>query len=603
MLGTAAQLTLACLVALLPLRLPGHPRAFRWVLLGALLLLTLGGVAERELSRSSWQTSDKAGLWSSWQSRDTLSTYGFRLWQAPGLERATVSLEVRLLEGQPGWDWYRSSGRFSLVPHESRAGDFTRVTFPEHVPGEGQPYLMRTFDTRDSLENRIFRVLLELRRVPDAGTPEPALPKLTTRQALPLQRGEPTGGRDCTGVSLQAWNARGGGRCLPLTLTDDWQRYSLSWRVPDEIDPQAQVVRVLLQGFGDETLDVRRVRLYRGRAALGPLQPQGGALQVAWGAQPESHAGFSFVPTSQWQTLTLPADKGPKPAPTLSVALSAGGGLRLQTRNVVVRAPDGEALAEAVSSPRQTLFFSDPNLAGHTLATLGLAFISLASPLWGALGAALSALNMLLTGSRAALAGLMIGILWLAWSWLPRNRRAGLALFVLALGGGALLLAQVWGPLESLRLLSLSEITSRSDIWETAWRAFLSQPWQGLGAGGFRAYWAGSHGGEAVQHAHNYWLEAAASYGVLGLISALALGLGLLALAFRWGGARAAGLVIGVLVMNLFDTTLSYAGVLLTLMLALATFKPPLLQGQTVSEQNAHNTGVASSRISQAPHK
>lgn len=582
------------MVALLPLRLPGG--SLRWVLLVVLALCTLGGVLERERSRNDWQASDKAGLWQALRHGDTVSTYGYRSWNAAGLERATAQLDVRRLSGRAGWDWYRSNSRFNVVRDEGT--DYTRVAVPERLPGEGQPYLMRTFDTRESLQNRIFKVLLELRRAPTSGTPEQS-----SASPPPVQRGEPLGGRNCVGVLLQAWNERGGGRCLPLDPSNDWQRYSLSWRVPAEIDPEAHVVRIILQGFGGETLDLRRVLLFRGLKSLGPLQPQGGALQVAWGEQPEPHSGLSFVPTTEWRTLKLSAVKGANPTDTLSLRLTGGEGLVLQTRNVSVRAPGGSRLAEAVSSPRQTIIFGDPNLAGHTLGTLGLAFVSLASPPWGALGALLSLLSMTLTGSRAALAGVVVGLLWLACLWIPGRRRAGLALSALLLGGAALLLAQFWSPLGTLRLLSFSEITSRSDIWRAAWDAFVAHPWRGLGAGGFSAYWAETHGGEAVRHAHNFWLESAASYGVLGLLSSSALSLALVHLAFRWGGARALALVGGVLVMNVFDTTLSYGGVLFTLTLALGIFKPPLEHFQPVVRRSAHNTGVVASHLPQAPNE
>lgn len=606
--GTALQLALACALAL-PLRLPRHPRAFRWLLLGVLGLSLVGGTAEREFSRNDWQVSDKAGLWSSLRGQNTVQKVGFRSWNAAGAEQANLTMDVRLRSGNPGWDWFRSNSRFALEQRREADVSFTRVTFPEKQAAEGQPYLMRTFDTRESLQTRIFKVIFEIRRAPPPGsarvTAGVAGAEVTGTEPPPLERGEPIGGRDCSGVSLQAWNERGGGRCLPLTLTGSWQRYSLSWRVPDEIDPAAHVVRFLVQGFGGETLDLRRVLLFRGLASLGPLQPQGGAVQIAWGGAPEAHSGFSFVPTSEWRTLSLDAVKGDQPSDTLSVQLSGGDGLVLETRNVLVTTPDGAPLPAAVSSARQTIVFGDPNLAGHTLGTLGLAFVSLASPLWAVLGAALTLFGMTLTGSRAALVGVVAGLLWLGWLALPKHRRLkrtylGLVLLVAVGGAGLLLLAQFWPRLAALRLLSLSEVTSRSDIWQAALSAFAAHPWSGLGAGGFARYWAAEHSGEAVQHAHNFWLEAAVSYGVLGLVSALALTLGLLLLAQRWGGIRALALVGGVLVMNLFDTTLFYSGVLFPLMLTLAAFRPSSPGLQTVVSLNAHNNGVAASHLPQA---
>ena len=260
------QLGLACLLALLPL----PRRAVRRGLLVALTLLVAGGVAERELSKYSWQGSDKAGLWSAFlgdvgsanAGSDTVSGYGFRNWNAAGLDTAgveevTVQLETRLVSGQPAWDWFRSDAAFVLERQPGRDYPHTRVRVPEAVPGDGQPYLMRTFDVGGPLGGRIFRVVLDLRRAP-VGTGI-TLPSEVT-SASEIISGDPIGGRDCQGVLLQAWTERGGGRCLPVTLQKSWGRYSLSWRVPGGVD--ASVVRIVLGGFAGETFDVRRVRLF-----------------------------------------------------------------------------------------------------------------------------------------------------------------------------------------------------------------------------------------------------------------------------------------------------------------------------------------------------
>lgn len=570
-------------------------------------LLVAGGVAERELSKYRWQTSDKAGLWSALRGDDTVSGYGFRAWNTAGADAATLTLDVRLAAGQPAWDWFRSDARFVLEPQRAPDYPHTRVWVPEAVPGAGPPYLMRTFDLGEPIGGRIFRVLLDLRRAPQGQLPAVSTagePPLETTLDAPtgasgIDPGRPIGGRDCQGISLQAWAPRGGGRCLPVTPGERWQRYSLSWRVPAEVE--ASVVRVVLNGFADETLDVRRVRLFTVNGELGPLQPQGGALQLAWGRRPEAHAGRSFIPTAEWQTLSVRETRAA--GDTLTATLTTAAGLTLQTRNLRVTAPDGTSLPNAVSSARQTIIFGDPNLAGHTLGALGLAAVALSGPWLGALGGALTLAGAALTGSRAALIGTLAGLLGLFWLALPRGaRRLGfgaLAALLLALAGGA------WPQLSALRLFSLGEVTARRDIWAAAWDAFSSHPGRGLGAGGFPAYWADLHGGEAVQHAHNLWLEFAAGYGVLGLASVLALTLGLGVLAWRWGGARALVLVAGTLLMNVFDTTLFYTGVLFSLTLALGAFRGRLRSRaaplHAALGSASHNAEVAAPPPSQVP--
>ena len=596
--GFVLQLLLACLVALLPL---GQKR-LQWVFLGALLVLLGGGVLERELSKYDWQVSDKAGLWSALVRGNEVLGYGYRSWDASRLNgadaAAQLSMDVRLVAGKPAWDWFRSSSQFVLTPELGATYPHTRVQVPAARPGDGPPYLMRTFDLGEPLGGHIFRVLLDLRRAP-AGAK--AARTKTTVGSVPevsdITRGKPVGGRQCSGILLQAWAYRGGGRCLPITLTDSWTRYSLSWRVPAAVD--AAVVRVLLSGFAGETFDVRRVRLFTAKKELGPLLPQGGALALSWGGRPEAQSGRSFMPTPEWQQLefgtTRPAGSGAGASDTLTAHLYTASGLVLETRNVALRGTNGQKLPEAVSSPRQTIFFGDPNLAGHTLGTLGLALVMLSPPLLGVLGTALTFFGLALTGSRAALIGVAAGLLGLFWLRLPRGRRR---LGFSALGFAVLgLIGVAWPKLSALRLFSLGEVTARSDIWREAWAAFLAHPLKGLGAGGFSRYWAETHGGEAVQHAHNVWLEFASSYGVLGLLSVTLLTVGLVLLAWRAGGARALAFVGGVLLMNVFDTTLFYSGVLFSLFLTLGAFLTPRLTPHAASIHNSVRANEHNMRV------
>ena len=584
LLGLVGELFLACLVALLPV----GPRALRWFFGGALILLLAGGVLERDLSRYDWQVSDKAGLWSALGRGAEVSGYGYRNWDASGTTGPVkLRAEVRLVSGQPTWNWFRSDAKFVLTPYTGKDYPYTHVQVPAAQPGEGPPYLMRTFDLRKPLGGTIFRVLMDLRRVdgdmaqtapastgpaarakadPNAVAGTDANPD--TNPNTDIVRGAPIGGRQCSGILLQAWAYRGGGRCLPLTPTETWTRYSLSWRVPEAVD--ASVVRVLLSGLTGD-YDVRRVRLFTAKKELGPLLPQGGALNLTWGARPEAQSGKSFVPSSKWQQLGVKAQRQAGDAVnntmnntannTVTAHLSGASGLVLETRNVTLTDATGERLPEAVSSTRQTIIFGDPNLAGHTLATLGLALVALLnvassnirspssqsstrlSLLLGVLAAVLTLFGLVLTGSRAALIGLVGGLLWLVWLRLPQGaRRLGFAALGLA---GLGLLGVLWPKLSALRLFSLGEVTARSDIWREAWAAFVTHPLRGLGAGGFPHYWAETHGGEAVQHAHNVWLEFASSYGIFGLVSITTLTLGLSWLAWRAGGARALAFVVG----------------------------------------------------------
>jgi hypothetical protein len=88
--------------------------------------------------------------------------------------------------------------------------------------------------------------------------------------------------------------------------------------------------------------------------------------------------------------------------------------------------------------------------------------------------------------------------------------------------------------------------------------------------GSFAEYWQ-QHGDSTVrlEHAHNFWLSLASSYGVAGLWSGAWLSAGLLYMAWRSPGWRATVIVIAVLVMNVFDATLFHATLLLPVMLVI----------------------------------
>jgi len=564
LLALIGQLALAFVVGLV--RLP--PRVLSRGLLALLALLLVGALVERGLSKYVWQTSDKAGLVNTLSRlhRDTVSTYGFRSWAAPEGERATFSFEVRLLAGKPGWDWFRSERGFHLEPRREAEGDFTRV----HPPPDGKGYVMRTFDLGEPIGGRRFRVLLDLR---DPNGPARSPEREREVAADPIESGKPVGGTRCRGISLQAWSEGGGGRCLPVTLDAEWQRYSLSWRVPEGVT--SSVVRVVLSDFG-RTFDVRRVKFYMGGRGLGPLLPQAAYAQVAWAERPEAQSGYPFIPTPEWQRHSLEVHKGMGHGDDrITASLYTAQGLTLETRGVALTGPSGVPAAPAPSSTRQTILFGDPNLAGHTLAALGLALLSVTRSLPVGLGGALlTFVGVALTGSRAAWLGVAVGLPWLLLL-VPRRKRW---LFT-ALGLGAFVGLVFWEA-GAARLFSIREVTARTDIWGAAWRVVQGSPLRGLGEESFAAYWARLYGGEAVQHAHNFWLELAAAYGVFGLAAALLLTAGLAVLAWRWGGHRGLALVAAVLVMNVFDTTLLYGGVLFPLVLALGALRKEPARGE-----------------------
>lgn len=154
-----------------------------------------------------------------------------------------------------------------------------------------------------------------------------------------------------------------------------------------------------------------------------------------------------------------------------------------------------------------------------------------------------------------------------------------------ALGGMLALVAAAVGaslagvPAASALPFNLGQETPRREIWGTALQAFLTHPLRGLAGSGtdFPSYWLQQHpqATEArVAHAHDLWLQFAASYGVAGVVTVLVLTGGLAWLGWRRARLRGLALVGTTLALNVFDLTLFYAGVFMPLLLGLNLLRP-----------------------------
>ncbi len=109
--------------------------------------------------------------------------------------------------------------------------------------------------------------------------------------------------------------------------------------------------------------------------------------------------------------------------------------------------------------------------------------------------------------------------------------------------------------------------TARLPLWRVAWEGFLDRPWMGWGADAFpERFRAVFPVAERVQvipaHAHNVFLQEAFTGGALGLFGVVLLLVALAADAVRRRDGAFLGVLLAVLVANVFDTTLFYAGVL-----------------------------------------
>ena len=542
----AGQFLLALVVSTLALPL----RALRALLIAVLALFFVSAVAGPFLATRIWQDPQALSLGDTLANlrRNTVTTTAARSWRLPaeakGLE---LFFEARLARGELGWDWFRSAGGFKLTPLEENGVAFTRVVTPQG----GDPYLMRTFDLGSPAGGKTFKVRLELR------SPAP----------IPAE--------GCRGVWLQTWGPGGDAACQAVGLGPEWHPVELTWTAPEA--SESSIIRVVLNDFDGLSYDVRNVELYElENGTWGRLEPtlqEAAGLGVNWdGAEP--HAGRGFVPTSEWRTFSFSLEPPPGASSLralLWVNSTQSRNAQVEVRNTRLENPSGSPPTPVPTYPRAQLWFSHPNLAAHTLLSLVLATLVTTTSLSLTLVvASLAVLSVLLIRSRAAWLSLLLGAGWFAFLTPPFKNRRRLSVLV----AGVVLLGMGVLSVNSFRsgVFANRTGTSRLEIWRVAGDALLEHPWRGIGQAGFSDYWREAYRGntqELVTHAHNLWLQFAAAYGLPGLIAILWLTGGFLYLAWRWGRLRGLALVVPVFVMNTFDYTFFYSGVLFPLLLGM----------------------------------
>ena len=125
---------------------------------------------------------------------------------------------------------------------------------------------------------------------------------------------------------------------------------------------------------------------------------------------------------------------------------------------------------------------------------------------------------LLATGSRGAWAAVAAGAIYQVWPSLTLRARVWGLLTV-----GAGLCAAFW-------MRPVSDL-GRIVTWRAAWDAFMSRPWFGWGAGNYltiaevfrNPLWEEVYGPTTQDHAHNLFLEAAATSGLIGLAALCAM--------------------------------------------------------------------------------
>lgn len=478
-----------------------------------------------------------------------------RQWDLPaGTQRAAFDAQIKSVGGPGPWYWL-PHGETTVHSLAGNGATAARLTFGSN----DNPYAQKWVRLRAPVAGRLFRVRLDMRSP------------------------ETIEGEGCRGIRLQAFGKGGDASCSADAIDPTWRTYTAKWRAPRSAE--SDVIRVVLNGFREQTVDVRHVHLFvasdHGWTELSPLQTA--AATVFLGPANGNSGGATTIsdltPTPGWQHvhLEVPVNPSRRPLPAL-VRLTPATKGRLLIRGDVLHT-DISTPTQLVYPVRQSLWFGQPNLAGHAIAASAMAALALAGGTPAMLLTIFSGIVALyLTGSRTALVAFVLGsllVMVLRSSWHRRTILTAMAaislVVVLSVALSLVPQAKRWA---ALLTYNDGQATPRTEIWAGSLGAFLRHPALGLvGAHEtFTSYWDAQHKGEPheqIRHAHNFWLEFASLYGVIGLLCSIWLSLQLLHLGWRRGRGVGVTLVGTILFMNVFDYTLFYSGVLLPIILAI----------------------------------
>jgi hypothetical protein len=201
--------------------------------------------------------------------------------------------------------------------------------------------------------------------------------------------------------------------------------------------------------------------------------------------------------------------------------------------------------------------FEDPNLAGHSLVSLGLLGILLSSRGYlTILLSLLTTISVFWTGSRTAWFSLLLGIPWLLWFILDKYWWRKLVFYFIIFSVPLLLWFQP-SDLGRLSRLDQSNVT-RQSIWSAAVQTIRQHPISGISAEAFAKAYTNAYPknvGADVRHAHNFWLQMGVQFGLIGFLFASLASVVVLYFVWRWGRWRGLAFTLPFYLMNIFDYT------------------------------------------------
>lgn len=391
----------------------------------------------------------------------------------------------------------------------------------------------------------------------------------TLRGAIYLRSS--TGEHECGHIALGRHEARSFEHAN-FCLDGDWARLTVEYA--PALSTGSRQFDLVVGGFagpvqarGAEILGLTS----DGAVDLGPMMPTGATLKTSWGTR----FPWERADNQEWLTTALPTADGWHLEATLPDGLPAGtrvwSSLYLEegvsAKVLSAQWTRGEARPVANIS-RLAMGYAHPNLLGHSVAAIGVAAIITAPTLVAAaLPLGLSGFLVLLTGSRAALATVLVILVAWVGGKVSRKlwRRSGITgrISVASLLVCATLLAGFglfrlgadvrWSPVD-VGANDPSGASERLAIWRLALSEIARAPLSGA-EGTFAEAWTAAHPGEApVLHAHNGLLDLGVRAGLPGVLAGL-VPLILVISSPVGGRARAVLAVLALLLLNGLDAT------------------------------------------------
>lgn len=476
---------------------------------------------------------------------ETLERQGSQSWLLKTTENLSWNVEARLADGFTDWDWGRSDPSFSLSRKLDSEGVYTQVDAPASLPAKA--HISQNYFLDDAIEGRTFKLLLETRFV------------------------TPT-------AQTQAFVLTSGGGRFPLSASSDWSLLEEQWTVQGN---QTTELRVILMDLQGAMLDLRLPKVFE--LVNGEWVDLSSALGVGLRLRADNASLITykgFTPSENWQTyvLEIPQASLNSNVPLVTqVDIAEGLKIQLRNSNLVTQS---QSPALKWRDVRQKLWFPNENLAGHSFTAIGLVFLSVVQAFPAALlGFIMLLVAVLLTGSRTALVVALLGGLVLLSLKAPKQYRrflSVLALVILVLMAGVFTFPEAL-PV-SLRALSTEQEVSRLLIWRTAFTASLDYPF-GLPERDFTSFFAAQYPDlPSISHAHNFWLDFTAKYGIVGLLCSILLSFSMIYMVWKWAKWQGLIFILSMFMLQVFDFSLFYNIVFISLILGINQLEPKTLK-------------------------